>query len=148
MDLPAEAWLSHGLTFVVEWRSFVKPAFIFAMLLVLCGCRQPANTETDKPVVPEGFNVKQLDTLVCPENGTKLRFAGKKELDDINGRIGALKLKTWDGTPRTAFVAAVLIRADGKIGYRVDKTEAIMKIEEALVLDDSVGHPNPSQNRK
>jgi hypothetical protein len=122
------------------------------LFLGLLGCKRtdPA-TEKDlaTPVVPLGFNEKSLDQIKCPENGSTLRFATKRELDDINQRIGVLKLKTWfDNTPRQEPVDAVLIRADGKIGYRVDGVMPILKIEDALVLNDRVGPPDAKKNRK
>src|SRR5688500_8632307 len=89
------------------------------------GCRSRTDRDTAKdlatPVVPEGFDEKRVDSLKCPENGSKLRLATKRELADINDRIGSKKrMKTWDGEERMEPVDAVLIRADGKIAYRVD----------------------------
>ena len=124
------------------------------MIFVLgaSGCRR-ADPATEKdlatPVVPDGFNEKALDKLSCPENGTKLRFATKKELADINDRIGAMKIKNWfSGAPRTEAVNALLIRADAKIGYRVDGIVPVLRIEEALVLKDGVGPPDAKKNRQ
>jgi hypothetical protein len=111
----------------------------------LVGCRRGAPSEAEKalatPVVPEGFNEKQLATLACPENGSALRFATRGELDDLNIRIGAAKLKRWNGEAQTDLVEALLIRADGKIAYRLDGVVPVLDILEALVLDDRVGHP-------
>jgi hypothetical protein len=105
--------------------------------------------ELNTPVVPEGFNEKALEQMNCPENGSRLRFATRKELNNINDRIGAFKMKSWgDAKPQSEPVGAVLVRADNKIGYRVEGTEAILRIEEALVLDDRVGLPNPKKNFK
>lgn len=122
------------------------------MILLAAGCRRTDSaTEKDlaTPVVPAGFNEKILETRKCPENDSPLRFATKRELDDINQRIGVLKLKLWiSGEPRKEPVDAVLIRADGKIGYRVDGVMPILKIEEALVLHDGVGPPDAKKNRK
>jgi uncharacterized protein YbaR (Trm112 family) len=130
----------------------MKPPLILLWLLLLSvcllGCRKAANPEAQKPVVPEGFDERALEKLRCPENGSTLRFAQRKELDGINDRIGAMKLKTWAGTPQTKHVQAVLIRADGKIGYQVDQIMPVMEIMEALVLDDSVGNPDPNNHRK
>jgi hypothetical protein len=129
-------------------------AFLFALSLLagLIGCQRtdPATAmDLATPVVPQGFNEKSLDQIKCPENGSMLRFATKRELEDINQRIGVLKLMTWfDNSPRKEPVDAVLIRADGKIAYRVDGVLPILKIEEALVLNDRVGPPDAKKNRK
>src|SRR5262245_7922250 len=122
------------------------------LLLCIVGCRRtdPA-TEKDlaTPVVPAGFNEKILDQIKCPENGSKLRFATKRELADIQQRIASEKLKNWfTNSPYKEPVEAVLIRADGKIGYRIDGVEPVLKIEDALVLDEKVGLPDAKKNRK
>lgn len=123
-----------------------------ALLLILAGCRRAdpaAEKDLATPVLPEGFNEKTLDALKCPENGSSLRFATRRELTNINDRIGGLKMKIWfDKSLQKDNVTAVLIRADGKIGYRVDGGVPILKIEEALVLDENVGPPDAKKNRK
>ena len=121
--------------------------------LGVAGCRTRSDRDTEKdlatPVVPEGFDEKRVDSLKCPENGSKLRFATKRELADINDRIGSKKkMKTWDGEERREPVDAVLVRADGKIAYRVDGVVPVLKIEEALVLNEKVGTPDPKKNIK
>jgi uncharacterized protein YbaR (Trm112 family) len=120
------------------------------LLLFAClpGCRKPVEAEVNLPVVPEGFDERALDKLRCPEDGSPLRFARRKELNSINDRIGAMKLNTWAGTAQTQPVEAVLIRADGKVGYRLDQAMPVLRIEEALVLDDRVGNPDPKNHRK
>jgi uncharacterized protein YbaR (Trm112 family) len=120
----------------------------FLLCICLLGCKKTIDLDAEQPIVPEGFNETLLDILRCPENGSGLRFAKKKELAGINDRVSGKKLKTWAGTPQTEFVEAVLIRADGKIGYRVDKITPVMLIEEALVLDEKIGPPDPKNNRK
>jgi hypothetical protein len=45
-------------------------------------------------------------------------------------------------------VEAMLIRNDNKIGYRFDGAAPVMIIEEALVLDEIVGKPDPDKYRK
>ena len=50
--------------------------------------------------------------------------------------------------PKDPMKDAVLMREDRKIGYRVVGIESILKIEEALVLDEKVGPPNPGKNFK
>src|SRR5262245_11448598 len=130
------------------------PILLSALLslgLVACGYRTDKQTEKDlaTPVVPEGFDEQRVDTLKCPENGSKLRFATRRELAGINDRIGSKKkLKTWDGEERGEPVDAVLIRADGKIAYRIDGIVPVLKIEEALVLNEKVGNPDPKKNLK
>ena len=101
-----------------------------------------------KGVVPDGLDENLLNTLKCPENGSSLRFADQKELDAINLHIHAGTQKNWAGAPVTEPVEAVLVRADSKIGYRVDNRLPIMELLSALVLDESVGEPDPNQNRK
>jgi uncharacterized protein YbaR (Trm112 family) len=130
-------------------------AMVLSSLLSLnitgCGYRTDRETEKDLaiPVVPEGFDEKRVESLKCPECGSKLRFATKRELASINDRIGSKKkLKTWNGEERVEPVDAVLIRADGKIGYRVDGVIPVLKIEEALVLNEKVGNPDPKKNHK
>jgi hypothetical protein len=129
-----------------------RPLLVLILLLSALGCRRtdPAiEKELAAPVVPEGFNEKTLHQLKCPENGSTLRFATKRELADINQRIGSLKMKTWfDGAPQKELVDAVLIRADGKIGYRVDGVLPVLKIEDALVLKTQVGPPDAKKNHK
>lgn len=125
-----------------------KAAILSMLLIVTLGCRGAADPDADKPIVPEGFDEKLLETLKCPENLSPLRFAKKKELADINNRIGALTLKTWAGPQQLKHLDAVLIRADGKIGYRVDGIVPVMDIMEALVLDEKVGPPDPKSHRK
>lgn len=125
----------------------------FVVLMSFVGCRTGVDAETEKdlakPVVPEGFNEKNLHTLKCPENRSKLRFATKRELAHINDRIGGLKMKTWfDGSIQKDLVSAVLIREDGKIAYRVDGIVPILRIEDALVLNDKIGRPDPKKNSK
>ena len=130
----------------------MKPRLIlFSFLLLsvcLLGCRKAVDEEVNPPVVPEGFDERALAKLHCPENGSALRFARRKELDSINDRIGAMKLNTWAGPAQTQPVEAVLIRADGKVGYRLDQAMPVLRIEEALVLDDRVGNPDPKNHRK
>jgi len=124
----------------------------FVFLVGAVGCRRTDRaTEKDlaTPVVPEGFDEKSVASLKCPENGSALRLATKKELAEINDRIGGKKIKVWfDGSVRMEFVDAVLIRADGKIGYRLDGALPILRLEEALVLNDKVGPPDPQKNKK
>ncbi len=119
--------------------------FALISLAGLAGCQRPAPPAAEKalatPVVPAGFNQTQLATLKCPENASALRFASRAELDDINHRIGAGKLKKWNGEPHTDLLDALLIRADGKIAYRLDGVMPVLDILEALVLDERVGHP-------
>jgi uncharacterized protein YbaR (Trm112 family) len=108
----------------------------------------PKPAEKAVPVVPKGFNEQLLDILRCPENLTVVRLATRKELDSANERIKAGKLTTWAGNIVSNSVDAMLIRADNKIGYRFEGAAPVMIIEEALVLDEMVGKPNPDKYRK
>lgn len=127
-----------------------------AVFLLAGGCERihspagnptvPAKTGTG--LRPLGFDQRLLDILRCPENLTALHLATNRELDDLNERIRAGKLKTWDGKPVTEPVEALLIRADGKVGYRFQGRKPILILEEAIVLDESVGKPDPDKYRK
>lgn len=130
------------------------PVWFLSFFLMFCllGCRDRVDPEVEKdlntPVVPEGLTEKILEQCNCPANGSKLRFATKRELAKINDRIGALRIKTWDGQQRIDSVNAVLIREDHKIGYRIDGPVPILTLNDALVLDEKVGTPDPAKNLK
>ena len=104
----------------------MKLRLLLLPLIVLIGCgysENPATTEAlAKPVVPEGFDERRLESLKCSENSSSLCVASRKELDTINGRIMAGTLKTWMGIPAEKTAAALLIRADGKIAYRFEES--------------------------
>lgn len=116
--------------------------FVF---LAGCGRRVPA---TDPVIVPPRFNRQLLDILVCPDNLTPLHLARRSEIEAANARIAAGILKRWNGTPAKTPVEALLVRADGKIAYEIRDGAAIMLIDQALVLDDSVGPPDPARSRR
>ena len=122
------------------------------LVLGLIGCTRtdPATEkELAKPVVPDGFDEKALANFKCPENGSKLRLATKKELTRINERIAAQKMKRWfDNSIQEDYVDAVLVREDSKIGYRVDGIVPALTIEEALMLDEKVGPPLGAKKKK
>jgi uncharacterized protein YbaR (Trm112 family) len=101
----------------------------------------------DEPVIPAGIEPELVPVLACPENGTSVRFATRRELTAINARIAAHTLRRWGGSLVDAPVTAVLIREDAKIGYEVDDSVPDMIIADALVLDPSVGPPDPKQHR-
>lgn len=126
-----------------------KLCLVSISLLTACalGCGGPSTDPFEQPVVPDGLDVKAASRLLCPENSSRLRFASKKELDNINGRISAGLQKTWTSRIVETNLEAALIREDGKIGYRIEKVLPIIQIDEALVLDESVGNPNPKANR-
>jgi hypothetical protein len=114
---------------------------LFLMLPGLASCGYRTDPENEKrlnmPVIPAGFDVKTVEKMKCPINGSKLRFATRKEFDQINDRIGNFKVrKASDGEPYTQIIEAILVREDGKIGYRVEKNEALLKAEDALILDE------------
>ncbi|MSU77273.1 MAG: hypothetical protein EXS16_04160 [Gemmataceae bacterium] len=99
-------------------------------------------------VVPKGFDEKLFQILRCPESLTLVRLATRKELDSVNERIKAGQLKTWAGKVVSKSVNAMLVRQDHKIGYRFEGAAPVMIIEEALVLDETVGKPDPEKYRK
>jgi hypothetical protein len=114
---------------------------LFLMLPGLASCGYRTDPENEKrlnmPVIPAGFDVKTVEKMKCSINGSKLRFATRKEFDQINDRIGNFKVrKASDAEPYTQIVEAILVREDGKIGYRVEKNEALLKAEDALILDE------------
>ena len=106
-----------------------------------------AFADNSAPAIPSGFNRELLRVIVCPENLTPVRFASQAELLKMNSRIETKELKTWAGAIVSKPVEAVLVRKDGKIAYRVDSGIPVMLIEKALVLDSSIGKPNPSKYR-
>lgn len=108
----------------------------------------PKQDDKSAPIVPKGFNGQLLDILRCPENLTAVRLATGKELDSANQRINSGKLKTWAGKIVPSSVDAMLIRADDKIGYRFEGAAPVTLIEDALVLDETVGKPDPEKHRK
>src|SRR5262249_26124731 len=129
------------------------------LFVLAAGCARPnqpiagpnageAPKQDSAPVVPKGFNGQLLDILRCPENLTAVRLATRNELDSANERIRMGKLKTWAGKIVSNSVEAMLIRADNRIGYRFDGAAPVMIIEEALVLDETVGKPDPDKYRK
>jgi uncharacterized protein YbaR (Trm112 family) len=116
-----------------------------ALLLIAAGCEElPA----EQPVVPQGFKTSLLDILACPENLTPLHLATQREIDSVRGRIRAGTLQYWSGTTATDTFDGLLIRSDGKIGYVIQQGVPVMLIERALVLDSTVGKPNPDAHRK
>lgn len=138
----------------------IRSLSTLGLLVLALGCDRVAPTNANRPadgakpveksaaVVPDGFNQELLDILRCPENLTVVRLATHMELDATNQRIKTGKLKDWGGKPIRKPVEAILIRADGKIGYRFEGAAPVMIIEEALVLDETVGKPDPDKYRK
>jgi len=121
-------------------------AIISAVLLTfLTGC---GRSRPEQPVVPPGFNTSLLDILACPENLTRLHLATQREMDAVRERIRAGTLKEWSGTPVTNTFDGLLIRADGKIAYTIQRGVPVMLIDRALVLDETVGKPAPDAHRK
>ena len=118
---------------------------LLAMALMLSGC---GDGNADKPVTPQGFDTSLLDVLACPENLTPLRLATRSELESVRQRITSGVVKHWDATPVVESFDALLIRADGKIAYAIQKNVPVMLIDKALVLDESVGKPQPDKYRK
>ncbi len=84
-----------------------------------------------------------LAILVCPADRTPVRLANDDELRSVNDRQVEGALKHWNGKPVSDAVQALLIREDEKVAYRIRDGIPVMLVEEAIVLDDSVG-PMPS----
>lgn len=154
---PAARRDSFGGKGVVMIRRFC----FLGILAVGLGCDSTSHpvtsgraAESPKPaampvaVVPDGFDQRLLEILRCPENLTVLRLATRAELDATTERIKARQIKSWGGKAVTLPIEAMLIRADGKIGYRFEGAAPVMIIEEALVLDATVGVPDPDKHRK
>jgi len=114
--------------------------FWFASLVLLAGCVPSLDPATEKdlnsPQVPEGFDEKTVADLKCPINDGKLRLATKREWLKLNDRIGAFKMKTFDGEVAKKIGDGYLIREDGKYVYRIEGTAPILKQDEAIILDD------------
>src|SRR5438270_203791 len=109
---------------------------VLAFVLISAGCeRSPSPPtkspplEADAPVAPQGFDQRLLEVLRCPENLTVLRLATRGELRKMNEHILAGKLKRWGGQAIADPVDAVLIRADGKVGYRFQGPAPVMIID-------------------
>jgi uncharacterized protein YbaR (Trm112 family) len=109
-------------------------------LLSLLGC--------DPPAPPPGFDTGLLDILACPENLSRLRLARGSELKALNARIQARALKRWSGAAMDSPLEAALIREDGRVAYEIKDGVPNMFIKDALVLDESVGLPDPDKHRK
>ena len=86
--------------------------------------------------------------LACPENLTRLHLATQREVDEVCERICAGTLKEWSGTTATDTFDGLLIRADGKIAYTIQRGVPVMLVQKALVLDETVGKPAPNAHRK
>lgn len=115
------------------------------LLIVAVGCREQA---AEQAVVPQGFKTSLLDILACPENLTPLHLATQREMDLIRERIRASTLRHWGGMSVTDSFDGLLIRSDGKIAYMVQRGVPVMLVDRAVVLDDTVGKPNPDAHRK
>jgi uncharacterized protein YbaR (Trm112 family) len=110
------------------------------------GCNQV--TPNNDPVIkPANFDENTVKLLACPENLTPLRLAHQSELATINDRIERGTLKHWDGSLVSVAIQAALMREDGKIAYKIDNGIPVMLIEQALVLDERIGPPQPNKQR-
>jgi uncharacterized protein YbaR (Trm112 family) len=128
---------------------------IYSFVVIIFGCQpSPPTTNTHETskranaIAPAGFDVGLLKTMRCPENLAKLRLANPYELNALNERIKVGDVKDWDNKLITKPVDALLIRADNKIAYRFEQNVPILLIEEAVILDKTVGKPNPDKYRK
>ena len=134
----------------------IRVCFVLFALVSALGCdrsapsaAKPLATEDNNvAVTPPGFDKDLLDILRCPENLTPVRLATQREVAATNERIKTGDLKTWGGNVIKDPIQAMLIRADGKIGYRFEDHAPVMIIEDALVLDEAVGRPEPDKYRK
>lgn len=89
-----------------------------------------------------------LAKLACPEDLSPLRLATDDELADIRQRLAGGDLRQRDGTPANIAPDAVLIRADGKVGYAVAEGFPRLVIDLGLVLDPDVPPPDPDKYRQ
>jgi uncharacterized protein YbaR (Trm112 family) len=118
---------------------------VAVLLLTTVGC---GDRGAERPVLPQGFKTSLLDILVCPEDLTPLHLATQREIDSTRERIRAGTVRYWSGATVTEVFDGLLIRADGKIAYMIQRGVPIMLIDKAVVLDDTVGKPNPDAHRK
>lgn len=122
--------------------------FLIVTAFMFLGCNGQEKNTADPIITPKDFDVGLLEILVCPENLTSLHLAKKSEIEKVNKLIRENKLKHWDGSNVKEPMEALFIRKDNKIGYEIKKSVPIMIIEKALVLDESVGLPDPQKHRK
>lgn len=122
--------------------------FLIVTAFMFLGCNGQENNTEDPIITPKDLDVGLLKVLVCPENLTSLRLAKKSEIEKVNELIRENKLKYWDGSKVKEPMEALFIRKDNKIGYEIKKSVPVMIIEKALVLDESVGLPDPQKHRK
>ena len=130
----------------VRRRRTLAIVLALAMALLVINCRQKRAPEAG--YAPPGFDVQLLEILACPENLTSVRLATRNELNVINAKIQSGTLRQWNGTSVQRPIMAALIREDNRVAYEVREGIPIMLIEEALVLDESVGRPHPAEHRK
>lgn len=137
-------------------RSFLLPMLAFILALAACTRSghdpkaQPAQAAAARagtPVIPAGFDPGLLDILRCPEDLTKLRLATSEELSDLLRRRESGTLRLWSGAAVAESFDGLLIREDGKIGYRIKDGVPVLLIDEALVIDASIEPPAPGSHR-
>jgi uncharacterized protein YbaR (Trm112 family) len=106
----------------------------------------------DKPdgdVRSSAVDARVLELLACPEDLSPLRLATADELADVEQRVSASRLRRWDGRAVESAPPAMLLRADGRVAYEVNEDgRPKLLIYEALVLDESVGEPDPEGRRR
>ncbi|HEX7899023.1 MAG TPA: hypothetical protein VF950_14765 [Planctomycetota bacterium] len=107
-----------------------------------------SSSKPDTVDAPPGFDIKLLEILCCPENLTSLRLANRSELRLMNARIKDRGLRLWSGSTRESPLEAALIREDARIAYEIKGGVPILLIDGALVLDSSVGAPEPEKARR
>lgn len=77
-----------------------------------------------------------LDILVCPITKQKLVFADVSIVNQLNKKIARGELVNQAAKKVRESVEAILVRADGNIGYLVRDGIPILLEEEAVALDD------------
>lgn len=86
-------------------------------------------------------------SLVCPENLSPLRSAEPALSRELAQRLKDGSLPRWCGgpvrDPRRDEVDGFLLRADGRVAYPVVRGRPMLSLSEALLIDDSLGDPQP-----
>ncbi len=75
-----------------------------------------------------------LEILACPENKEQVRLGDAALLGALNTKAERGQLVNRGGEKVSEPMDAILVRADGKVGYPVRDGIPIMLIEEGLLL--------------
>lgn len=84
-----------------------------------------------------------LDILCCPVSKTPLRPLTKRELDALNGAIGASQVDTIAGVAVTTRISEGLITTDRKVIYRIEDGIPVMLPEEGIGTTQLSDFPAP-----